>query len=144
AWQGFYNFKKLVKVPVGYTLYSEAFYDNTTNNPANPNNPPQDVYAGEATTDEMMLTYFMHTPYQPGDENTVIDNSDPLNISGQTNYYHGQQLLAPYPNPATNEVIIKCHFDNPAAVSIVLSDLQGRTVKQLANNKTVKAGYSTH
>lgn len=141
-WQGFYMFKKLVKVPPNTTLYASAFYDNTSNNPFNPSNPPQDVNAGEATTDEMMLTYFMYTPYQAGDENIVIDGTDPLSVNNTTTYYQGQLLLAPYPNPATNEVLIKCHFDKPGTASIDMIDIQGRVVKQLARNITVKEGYS--
>jgi hypothetical protein len=50
-------------------------YDNTTNNSHNPNSPPQDVSAGEATTDEMMLFYFSYLGFKPGDANIVIDTN---------------------------------------------------------------------
>lgn len=47
-WQGSYNFRKVLKVPLGSKLYGEATYDNTVNNPYNPSNPPRDVFVGEA------------------------------------------------------------------------------------------------
>lgn len=72
-WQDNYVFQNALKIPNGYTLRATAFFDNTTNNPHNPNNPPQDVTAGEATTDEMMMVFFSYLPYQTGDENLIID-----------------------------------------------------------------------
>ena len=32
-------------------------YDNSTNNPANPNSPPKRVHWGEGTTDEMCICF---------------------------------------------------------------------------------------
>jgi hypothetical protein len=45
-WQGSYTFKKLIKIPKGAKVYYEAEYDNTANNPLNPNNPPRVVRWG--------------------------------------------------------------------------------------------------
>lgn len=74
-WQGSHSFQKPIKIPAGTKLYSSAFYDNTVNNHHNPNNPPQDVSQGEATTDEMMLIYFSYLPYAAGDENIIYDTA---------------------------------------------------------------------
>ncbi len=74
-WQGSHNFQKPIKIPAGTVLHGMAYYDNTINNPDNPNSPPQNVSQGEATTDEMMLIYFAYLPYQAGDENIIIDTS---------------------------------------------------------------------
>ena len=54
-------FKNLIKLDVGTKLHSKANFDNTSNNIHNPNTPPVDVYAGEATTDEMFVNYLMYT-----------------------------------------------------------------------------------
>lgn len=75
-WQGFYSFKKPVLIPAGTVLKGEAVYDNTSDNPENPNIPPQPVSLGEGTSDEMMLIYFVFAPYLPGDSSIVIDSSD--------------------------------------------------------------------
>ena len=68
-WQDTYVFPNAVKVPSNSTLKAIATYDNTTNNPDNPSTPPQNVVAGEATTDEMMMVFFGYMPYVAGDEN---------------------------------------------------------------------------
>ncbi|MDQ3102110.1 MAG: T9SS type A sorting domain-containing protein, partial [Bacteroidota bacterium] len=73
-WQGHYSFRSPIYLPTGTMLHGEATYDNTTNNPFNPNTPPQWVFLGEATTNEMMLFYFAWTPGIPSDEDMVIDD----------------------------------------------------------------------
>jgi hypothetical protein len=73
-WQGQYMYPRPLVLPAGTTLRSESLYDNTSQNPFNPSNPPQAVFAGESTLDEMMMTYFMFVPYQSGDENLVLDS----------------------------------------------------------------------
>lgn len=142
SWQGFYLFRKMMKVPQGTTLYSEAFYDNTSNNPFNPSNPPQLVTAGEATTDEMMLTFFIWSDYQPGDENKFIDTSTPVavNIKSQP-AYAAQELFAPYPNPAGNSIYIKYYLQSATDVTFSITDLQGRLIKELPEDVHSTQGY---
>ncbi len=67
-WQGYYNYRYPVKIPTGYTLEGTHIYNNTSNNPNNPNSPPQYVFAGLNTTDEMFFDSFQLTYYLPGDE----------------------------------------------------------------------------
>lgn len=54
-WQDQYQYKKPVHLPQGTKLEMEAIYDNSEDNPRNPNNPPKLVTWGEQTTDEMAL-----------------------------------------------------------------------------------------
>lgn len=77
-WQGFYNFRTPVIVRSRSTLHAQATYDNTSNNPDNPNSPPEDVAAGQESTDEMMIVSLLWTRYVPGDENLVLLDSPPL------------------------------------------------------------------
>lgn len=58
-WQGSCMFKDLIRLQGGCTIYGEAVYDNTSNNPYHPNNPPWLVKCGESTTDEMMIFYLL-------------------------------------------------------------------------------------
>lgn len=141
-WQGFYLFRNIQKMPSGSTLYSRAFYDNTTNNPENPSSPPKDVYAGEATTDEMMLTFFVWTPYQTGDENIVMDTSALIEVSVKGNYYTQQQLFTPYPNPATDELAIKLFLTKQAMVTVDVVSMDGKLVKQFMHNEALDNGYT--
>lgn len=54
-WQLVYTLKKPMILPAGTELVVEASYDNSKDNPFQPNDPPKDVRWGEETTDEMML-----------------------------------------------------------------------------------------
>ena len=124
-WQGFYMFPKLKKIVGGTDLYATAFYDNTDNNPYNPNNPPQLITAGEGTSDEMMLIYFIYTLYQPGDENIVID-STVLASAHPLPYYHDKQFLELYPNPASGKVYLKCYLEQSSPIQVIITDMGGK------------------
>lgn len=55
-WQRFYRYPEPIHLKGGSTLSMRCIFDNSADNPRNPNNPPQPVTWGEATTDEMALT----------------------------------------------------------------------------------------
>ncbi|MEC8693037.1 MAG: aconitase family protein, partial [Bacteroidota bacterium] len=78
-WQYFYTFEKMVKVPKGSVIEVEATFDNTTNNPFNPHNPPQRVaerfeYGGSSmkAEDEMFQFIITYLGYQAEDENIPL------------------------------------------------------------------------
>jgi hypothetical protein len=52
-WQDQYLYETPLRLPKGTRLEMEAYYDNSGDNPRNPNNPPKRVTWGEQTTDEM-------------------------------------------------------------------------------------------
>jgi hypothetical protein len=54
-WQGAYQFARPLRLPKGSKIRLQAVYDNSANNPKNPNSPPKDVTWGEQTSDEMCL-----------------------------------------------------------------------------------------
>jgi len=58
-WQGLYNFRQPISLPAGTVVEMDAYYDNSTNNPRNPSNPPIPVSWGERTIDEMCLTFLV-------------------------------------------------------------------------------------
>jgi len=60
-WQGMYRFKDAIAIPAGTRLSLEAYYDNSSENPRNPNSPPKPVSWGEATTDEMCIAFLGFT-----------------------------------------------------------------------------------
>ena len=74
-WQEIYRMKNLVKVPKGSVLHIEGSYDNTADNPANPNNPPHTIFSEGSmrSTDEMMTLLMVFLPYQEGDENIKME-----------------------------------------------------------------------
>ena len=67
-WQNFYTPEYMIPIYSGSTLYMTAIYDNTSNNLDNPNSPPEYVYWGDGTEDEMFFIAFRFLEYEDGDE----------------------------------------------------------------------------
>lgn len=126
-WQGIYQFPTIKKIPAGSTLFSEASYDNTSSNHHNPNFPPKEVRVGEATTDEMMLTYFLFALYQNGDEKIIIDSSASL-VSGASDIRLEKRNVSLSPNPSGSQSQAVLSFKSSAQdkVTISIFNLQGK------------------
>lgn len=146
-WQGFYVFDKMKKMPAGYKLYGKAVYDNTTNNPFNPNNPPQNVGFGLNTSDEMFLVYFQYLNYQQGDE---LINMDSLLQSQNTIYTNNKEPLAinenglfltAYPNPTAGVSTLHYYLEKDDKVQLMVYDAQGRVVTQLLLKEQAKGQH---
>jgi len=56
-WQLLYRFRDPIDVPAGSVLTVTGWFDNSKDNPANPD-PNKTVYFGEQTWEEMMIGYF--------------------------------------------------------------------------------------
>jgi hypothetical protein len=56
-WQLRYTLREPLDVPAGAILRATGWFDNSADNPANPN-PDRAVPFGEQTSDEMMIGYF--------------------------------------------------------------------------------------
>jgi len=65
-WQETYFLEKPLKLQVGTVLEVEAVYDNSADNPNNPNSPPKLVTVGEQTTNEMCFVFLGATSDGPG------------------------------------------------------------------------------
>ncbi|MBC3786133.1 hypothetical protein [Spirosoma utsteinense] len=59
-WQLTYFFRQMLVLPKGSTIIAEAHYDNTDQNPLNPNHPARTVGYGWNSTDEMMNLVFYY------------------------------------------------------------------------------------
>ena len=71
-WQAVYRYAKPVPLPKGTTISLRYVYDNTDDNAANPNHPPQLVETGNRTRDEMA-----HLGLQVLPKNFSPSNGDP-------------------------------------------------------------------
>ena len=60
-WQATYVYRHPVALPKGTVLRLTAAYDNSVDNPRNPNVPPRPITWGEQTTDEMCLAFLFYT-----------------------------------------------------------------------------------
>ncbi|HUQ91813.1 MAG TPA: hypothetical protein VM120_09035 [Bryobacteraceae bacterium] len=56
-WQGFYNYKEPVALPGNSWLKATCLFDNSADNPRNPNDPLKTIRWGEGTQDEMCLAF---------------------------------------------------------------------------------------
>jgi mono/diheme cytochrome c family protein len=63
-WQLDYTFREPKRVPAGTRIEYTAVFDNSSENPANPD-PNRTVTWGEATTDEMMIGFIHYTDSAP-------------------------------------------------------------------------------
>lgn len=71
-WQGQYRYKRPVRLPRGTRIDVETFYDNSSDNPRNPNHPPQIVRWGENTTDEMNVVFIECQSANRWDQLTIL------------------------------------------------------------------------
>lgn len=124
-WQRTYTMRQPLIFQKGSTIWGEANYDNTAQNPNNPNSPPIAVSVGEGTKDEMMLVYFWAAGYVPGDENKIIDATPLKNISRVKNL--NPTWVKIFPNPTQNDVI-RLESQNPCTY-FTLFDASGRIAK---------------
>lgn len=58
-WQGQYLYKDFVRLPKGTVIRADLTWDNSSNNPRNPTEPPVRVRWGEGSTDEMGSIRFL-------------------------------------------------------------------------------------
>lgn len=61
-WQETYHYRDLVNLPRGTRLDLVAHYDNSADNPRNPNRPPRLVRWGEQTSEEMCIAFLEVAP----------------------------------------------------------------------------------
>ncbi|PCJ83427.1 MAG: hypothetical protein COA57_11375 [Flavobacteriales bacterium] len=141
-WQGFYTYPNLVKVPAGYKLFSSHVYDNTSNNPYNPNNPPQLITPGPFTSNEMLFDAFQWMFYEPGDELIDIGEllaTDELLTGVSEPKFPAQMRSFAYPNPFHGKVKIGYEIDSPSQVSVSVFNIYGSAVRNFPA-KNHKAG----
>jgi Flp pilus assembly protein TadD len=66
-WQDQYRYATPLFLPKGTTLTMRFTYDNSTDNPRNPNNPPQRVRNGPLSSDEMAVLWLEMLPRYSSD-----------------------------------------------------------------------------
>lgn len=61
-WQAVYRYASPVSLPKGTSISMRYIYDNSDDNPANPNDPPKRVVAGNRSSDEMAHLWLQVLP----------------------------------------------------------------------------------
>ena len=115
----------MTKVPGGYTLHGIASYDNTSDNPSNPNDPPVLIEYGDNTGDEMFFVFFDYVLYEPGDEDISLETPLLTSVEPLDREAPGVRLQ---PNPASDRIQLLAH---PRFIGAfwTLRDLSGREVR---------------
>lgn len=73
-WQEVYAVAKPFKIPANSVIHLFCTYDNTANNPLNPNSPSKPIAfeADMTSANEMINLFIQYAPYQPGDESLIM------------------------------------------------------------------------
>lgn len=138
-WQGTYYFRQPQVLPAGSEIHAFATYDNTSDNPFNPNFPPQTVTWGEGTADEMFYLPLLWLPYQAGDEDLLLD--DVATTTESPIFHFNRTRLYPIsPNPASGIVKLGYTLAESGPVRLEVSDSQGRLVRTLQRDGLRMAG----
>ena len=66
-WQAVYRYANPVHLPQGTTISMRYTYDNSSENPSNPNDPPRRVVAGNRSSDEMAHLWLQVLPRATAD-----------------------------------------------------------------------------
>ncbi len=129
-WQDFYFFKNPIKLPTGSIIKADASYHNTT---------ASMVFAGESTSDEMLLVYSHFLPYQTGDELydlEVLMSASIEEIQKQTTG------ISIHPVPFSDIVTIMPEVNSGDIVTIYIYDMLGTLVKVIAKNETIEDAFT--
>ena len=138
-WQGSYTFERMIKIPEGSTIYANAVYDNTVDNPFNPSNPPIVSSWGEGTTDEMYLVGLRYVDYQAGDEDVIIGEELSTSVDNHLEKTNNM-LYPPFPNPAKGTVGFNYYLDQQQEINIGIYDMAGKLVQTLLTTTQRPAG----
>jgi hypothetical protein len=141
-WQQFYFFKNIQHVPAWSTIYGSGVYNNTSDNPHNPNDPPINVGAGENTSNEMFLVYFHFLAYVEGDEFYDMEELTSLPVGLAEINQTPAGSIQVFPNPASEAMQFEFNLEQSAKVSLYIYDLSGKLVDQVLNREFVGVGKS--
>lgn len=72
-WQNRYTYRSLVRLPKGAVVRADLRYDNSKDNPNNPNKPPKRVRWGRETTDEMGSVSLLVVPADEKDLELLLN-----------------------------------------------------------------------
>jgi hypothetical protein len=72
-WQGQYQYREFVRLPKGSVIHASLTWDNSADNPRNPNLPPVRVRWGESTNDEMGSIRFLLVAADESDAKRLQD-----------------------------------------------------------------------
>jgi len=140
-WQSQYTFDRYIKAEAGSTIFARAVYDNTVDNPYNPNNPPRTVFWGDRTQDEMYYMPFLFVPYEDGDEDIVFNDST-VSSEDIANLEQGVNVRIS-PNPVSDRALATFTLQRGTSLQIGIYNFNGQLVRQLRHGEFYNTGKSS-
>ena len=138
-WQGSFYFNRFIVAKKGAKIHAIASYDNTTENPNNPANPPVFTTWGEGTEDEMYYLPISYVPYRSGDEHIIFDE-ETTGIEDLVTGFPENKMYPIFPNPVDGFVNAGFSLEQGTSVRIEILDIQGRKIRRLRDKEFFKAG----
>jgi len=139
-WQGNYFFQRFIVAKAGSRIHAIASYDNTSENPQNPNFPPQTVFWGERTADEMYYLPIFYVDYKDGDENIIFEE-DVNTATDEINFDTRKSFIQPlFPNPVHEKVNLTFNMATGGPCKISVQDLEGKEIKVLRSGEFFQMG----
>jgi Tfp pilus assembly protein PilF len=103
-WQGDYTYRQPVSLPRGTVISMVFAYDNSANNPRNPNQPPRRVQYGVQSSDEMGELWLQVMPRTPEAALALEKDMQPKILSASLSYNRYVLGLDPKNAKAHNEM----------------------------------------
>ena len=72
----------------------------------------------------MMMTFFIYSAYQPGDEDVVLDSTILLSTS-EPAFEQGMKI---FPNPTDDKITVEAFLKNPSPVELRILNAMGELV----------------
>lgn len=130
-WQGTYFFDRFQVLEPGTTVHAFATYDNSADNPLNPNYPPAFVTWGEGTRDEMYFLPLSYVDYQPGDEDITFTEDVLSDVEDLGLQFPENEIEVVFPNPASEALNIGFSLSQNSSIQIDVLDITGRPLRVL-------------
>ncbi len=137
-WQGNYYFPKFIVAEAGSIVHAIATYDNTSENPDNPSNPPVTVTWGEGTNDEMYYLPLLYVDYREGDENVVFDPTVGLEDLGIKE--RDFKVNPIFPNPVNDHVNVTFSLKHGMPINVDIVDVNGTVVRKMRQGEFFNSG----
>lgn len=138
-WQQFYAFENMITVPAWTDVIAQGSFDNTANNPHNPNTPPITVWPGLNTADEMFIVYFQFLPYEDGDELLPLEELTTMPTSVNELNWSASPISC-FPNPMNESCEFSFESTSPSMLSLYIYDSNGRLISKVADREQIGTG----
>jgi tetratricopeptide (TPR) repeat protein len=100
-WQSEFRYRQPVFLPQGSIIYMRYTYDNSEENPRNPNHPARHVSYGPQSVDEMGELWLQLLPRRAQDA-AVLEQAHRIFSATETAHYYEHQLLSNPTNASTH------------------------------------------